>query len=629
MRWSASASAPLLLLAACGIHPVDGMRAPAGDTLADEPTATEDRTGTVAVAPDVGEATPPLQDAPSLYAGEWVVRLHDDASVDDPSLTEALDALGAADLASLAGPGAYRFHSEAAADAIDDLAQVDAVAWVEPVVRMMPLTTDDPYYAEQWHLPQLRVPEAWAYNQGAGAVVAVVDTGVLRVDELGLPDADGIEDLLPAKEYVPVAPVRIDETTTMDLPDDDVGHGTHIASTIAQRTDNGRGGAGIAPDASILPIRALGQAGGTSTDVADAIRYAADNGAHVINLSLGSPLYSEVIAEACEYAADQGVLLIAASGNDSASYVSYPAALDDVLAVGAVGPDQALADYSNTGAQLDVVAPGGVWYDYDRNGLFDGIAAETWQVWVGVEGVDDGAYVGGYFLSGTSMATATVSGVAALLIAEGATAAEARDLLTTTAVDLGSPGWDRDNGWGLVDAAAALEAFAGPAPEPEPDAPLAIDELSYGDLRVTELMANPTWCAGDSCEWIEVENTTSRRVDLTGLAIEDAGGATGSIDTSLVLEPGELAVLGRGSEADWDHPDLTPDAFYGASVSLNNGGDTLWLTNGQGDVAEPAAWSDSDAGTSWSWVDGAWVATDTLISEPLAVSGAWATPHAR
>jgi subtilisin family serine protease len=625
--------ASLVLLAACGptLMPQDV------DQRVLEPVGTNEDTSSndVSDAPVLGEADTRIQDAPSLIPGAWVLRVRDGATLDDPALAQRLQELGADGVTAMAGAGTYRFHSEAAAEAIEGLGDDDDVLWVEPVVRMMPLT-NDAYFADQWHLPQLNVPNAWAWNRGAGAVVAVVDTGVLRIDELGLANADGIENLLPAKEYVPVEPILLDANTQVEVPDDDVGHGTHIASTIAQRTDNGVGGAGIAPDATILPIRALGQYGGTSTDVADAIRYAADQGAHVVNLSLGSALYSEAIAEACQYAADQGVVLIAASGNDGHSrFVSYPAALDTTLAVGAVGPDWVVTDYSNRGPELDVVAPGGVWYDYDRNGLYDGIAAETWNAWVGVEGVEDGVYVGGYFLSGTSMATATVSGVAALLVAEGATREQVIDLLTSTAVDLGNPGWDTENGFGMVDAAAALEAFAGPAPEPEPEAPRTADELVAGDLVFTELMANPDWCASDSCEWFEVENTSATAIDLAGLQVRDAGGSTGTLDTSVVLEPGELAVLGRGSAAGWDQPDIAPDAFYGTSVTLNNGGDTVFLFNASGDVAQSVTWSSSEAGISLSLVGtdpldlASWVASDTVAATALPTTGEWATPHTR
>lgn len=620
----------LILLAACGPTLMPQATEPALEVVDTLDSVTESG---VAEAPGLGEIDSELKELPSLMPGEWVLRVGRDASIDDPALAQHLADLGAGAVRPLSSTGTYQFHTDADSAFVQRLVDEDAVAWVEPVVRMMPLS-NDPHYELQWHLPQMRVPEAWAWNRGAGATVAVVDTGVVRIDELGLEGADGIENLLPAVEFLPVESILLDATTTIDIDHDDVGHGTHIASTIAQRSDNGIGGAGIAPDATILPIRAMGQYGGSSTDIADAIRHATDNGAQVINLSLGSPVYSEVIAEACQYAADAGVVLIAASGNDGTHYVSYPAALDTTLAVGAVGPDQVVTDYSTRGPELDVVAPGGVFYDFDRNGLYDGILAETFLIYFGVEGIDDGAYIGHSFSSGTSMATATVSGVAALLVAEGATREEVMDLLTTTAVDVGSPGWDAEHGWGMVDAAAALEAFSGPAPAPEPSLRTA-EELVAGDLVFTELMADPAWCASDSCEWFEVENTSDTDVDLGGLVVRDAGGSTGTIDASVVLAPGELAVLGRGSAEGWDQPDIAPDAFYGTKVTLNNGGDTLWLSNGSGDIAESVTWDDSDAGVSLSLVGAdpldlaSWAFTDTIASEALPTTGAWATPHAR
>lgn len=608
---------PLVLLSACtDMRRFGDLDAGAGADAAD-----------LGAAPALAEGGLQLHDAPSLVPGQYVMRLADGVSLDDPELVDLMHALSAGDIAATAAGGTYRFASDVSAEDVARLSagRGEALAWMEPVIRMFPMS-NDPYMEFQWHLPQLRVPEAWAWNRGAGAVVAVVDTGVLRMDALGLADADGIENLLPAVEFVVTEPIVLSDGSTLTMPDDDVGHGTHVASTIAQRTDNGLGGASIAPDASILPIRALGQYGGSSTDVADAIRYAADNGADVVNLSLGSALYSDVIAEACQYAADRGVLLVAASGNEGNNhFVGYPAALETVLSVGAVGPDGYVADYSNRGDALDVVAPGGVPYDTDRNGMYDGVLAETWMLWQGVPDVADGAYVGGYFLNGTSMATATVSGVAALLMAQGATREEALDVLKSTALDLGDTGWDREYGHGMVDAAAALEAFAGPPPEPT--VPRTGGELVAGDLVFTELMANPTWCPNDTCEWFEVQNTSDTAVDLQGLTVRDASGAAGTIDASVVLAPGALAVLGRGAASAWDHPDFAPDAFYGTAVTLNNGGDTVFVSNSSGEVAQPLAWTRSDAGVSQSLVGSSWVATDT-VADALAVSGEFATPGA-
>ncbi|MEQ1567235.1 MAG: S8 family serine peptidase [Myxococcota bacterium] len=574
------------------------------------------------------EAELPLQDGPALLAGAYVLRVADDAALDDPAVVDALAGLGASELVATAAAGTFRFDTDAGVDSVAGLGLLPGVAWVEPVVMFYPQSAD-PAYPYAWHHPALHVAEAWAHNRGAGAVVAVIDTGVIRTADLGIPTADGIEHLLPAKEYLPVQPVPLPNGAQFVIQYDDVGHGTHVASTIAQRADNGVGSAGIAPEASILPIRALGQAGGDSASLADAIRYATDNGADVINMSWGSSLYAAVIEEACQYAADHGVVLIAAAGNDGNShFLGYPAAFDTVISVGAIGPDEVLADYSNRGPGLDVVAPGGVPYDFDRNGMVDGVLAETWMYWLGVPGTPDGAYLTDYFLIGTSMATATVSGVAALLVAEGATRDQVYEALTSTAVDLGDAGYDADYGFGLVDAAAAVDAVAAPPPPPPVR---AAAELVAGDLVITEFMANPSWCADDGCEWFEVQNASATAVDLAGLVVVDAAANLGTVDASVVVQPGGLAVIGRGTASGWSHPDVHPAAFYGTALALNNSGDTLAVRNATATVAGTVTYDATGAvsGVSRSLVGDGWVGTNTLIAAALTSSGEWATPNAR
>jgi subtilisin family serine protease len=579
-----------------------------------------------------------VQSGDQVVEDAYVLRVTGEGQLDDPELQDELEALGAGELVPTAAPGTYRFESDAGLDEVALLVELGGVAWVEPVVRFYPQSAD-PDFSFAWHHPMLKTEAAWVHGRGAGAVVAVIDTGVLRVSELGVPNVDGIASLLPAREYVPVAPVTAEDGSQWAVPHDDVGHGTHVASTIAQRADNNVGSAGVAPEATILPIRALGQQGGDSTTLADAIRYATDQGAQVINMSWGSPLYAAVIDEACQYAADRGVVLVAAAGNDGSSrYLSYPAALDTVISVGAVGPDGFVADYSNRGPELDVVAPGGVYYDWDRNGLYDGVLAETWALWVGVQGVDDGAYVLDYFQVGTSMATATVSGVAALLVAQGADRDMVYEALTSTAADLGDPGVDTEYGHGLVDAAAAAALVAGLDPE-EPHSTLTVEQLQPGDLVVTELMINPT-CNNDDCEWLEVQNQTSSPVDLSGLHLEDASGNAGALDRSVLVAPGERVVLARGSDSIWtSYPvmlDVLPDAYYGTALSLNNTSDTVFLRNTSGEISRTLAYGSAQvvSGVSLSMVGAdpadpaSWVLTNTLVSGPLLFSGEWATPHA-
>ena len=157
-----------------------------------------------------------------------------------------------------------------------------------------------------------------------------------------------------------------------DDPSDNDGHGTFVAGTIAQSTNNGRGVAGMAPGASILPVKVLSDQGfGDVRALANGIVYATDQGADVINMSLGSPSSSQTEYRAIQYAYDRDVVLVAASGNEFARSISYPAAYPEVIAVGAVRASGTRSPYSNTGSGLEIVAPGG---DLNRDDNGDGYA---------------------------------------------------------------------------------------------------------------------------------------------------------------------------------------------------------------------------------------------------------------
>lgn len=298
---------------------------------------------------------------------------------------------------------------------------------------------NDPKYRYQWHLDQLRMPEAWMKGQGAGVVVAVLDTGVTPVEDLR------------GTELVEGYNFADNNTDTSD----DHGHGTHVAGTIAQSTNNGVGVAGVAFRARIMPIKVLsGSGSGSVSGIAEGIRWATDHGAKVINMSLGGPFYSQVLARAVRYAHDHGVTVVCAAGNDGRGKVSYPAANRGALAVAATQFDETTTFYSNWGEEIAVAAPGGnTRVDQNDDGLPDGVLQNT----VTPGNITKHDYL---LFMGTSMASPHVAGVAALIVGAGVQDPEqVRKILVDTARRPKSYRGKHDPhyGAGIVDARAALE----------------------------------------------------------------------------------------------------------------------------------------------------------------------------
>jgi type VII secretion-associated serine protease mycosin len=307
-----------------------------------------------------------------------------------------------------------------------------AVATAEPnYIRRAADVPTDPYYApyEAAYMNTLRFPAAWSVSHGSAAItVAVVDTGV----DFNTPDLAGR--LLTGYDFV-----NGDATAA-----DDEGHGTEVAGIIAAVPNNGKGLAGAAFDTRILPVKVLDSDGsGTDVDIAAGIRWAADHGARIINLSLGGPGDSALIHDAVKYAAGKDVVVVAAAGNEGGPFTFYPAAYDEVLSVTATDANGTFAWFSNSGPWVDLAAPGmAILSTY-----LDHTAAES--------------YVTDY---GTSFAAPLVSGAAVLAMAThpGLHQAQIRDWLKATASDRGPDGIDDEYGFGLLDAYAAVDG----APQP-------------------------------------------------------------------------------------------------------------------------------------------------------------------
>jgi subtilisin family serine protease len=327
-------------------------------------------------------------------------------------------------------------------------------------------TPDDEYFGLQWGQQQINTPEAWATSTGAGQTIAIVDSGV----DLGHPDLAG--KIAGGATFAGCA----DQPNGCGNGDWESGpasngapdpHGTHVAGIAGAVTGNGTGVAGTAPDASLLAVKVLGEEGGSFEEIAAGVRWSADNGADVINLSLGALpgvqalVITGVIAdlqEAIAYARSKGVVVVAAAGNDFASICGTPSFDEGALCVASTDRNEARSSFSNFAIKPDletVSAPGGAAFLACEDDIVstvplaaeDGFCEES----VGTPGYD--------FYAGTSMATPHVAGVAGLLTAQGRSDTETVDVLMRTArtPGTGTRGtYTPTYGYGIVDAEAAV-----------------------------------------------------------------------------------------------------------------------------------------------------------------------------
>ncbi|MBI5185195.1 MAG: S8 family serine peptidase [Nitrospinae bacterium] len=452
-------------------------------------------------------------------------------------------------------------------DAIRQLRNDQDIEYAEPNFIRKPLKTpNDEHYKLQWHYPLINLPQAWETTTGsADVIVAVIDTGILSSH----PDLSS--KLVSGYDFISDPSIGGDGNG-IDSDPTDVGddykkssssfHGTHVAGTIGAATNNSVGVAGVSWETRIMPLRVLGIGGGTDADIAQAIRYAAglsnssgttpSKRANIINMSLGGAGSSATTKNAIQAARDQGVIIVAAAGNDNVSTLFYPASYDGVVSVSAVDMNSQKSPYSNYGNAIDVAAPGGdSSVDLNNDGYEDGVLSTLG---------DDSGKLTYRFYQGTSMASPHMAGVVALMMAvnPNLTPTDLDDLLKGThsktslriTRDIGEAGWDNIYGNGLIDASqavlAAKEIAGGGGTAPPTESILSISnstlsfenylsDLSFdisnsggGTLNITSVSSDASW--------LSVKTTSGTAPLSVGLGVDRAGLSAGNYSATVTVQ---------------------------------------------------------------------------------------------
>lgn len=433
-------------------------------------------------------------------------------------------------------------------------------------------TPSDPFYDRQWGHTRIRSGSAWDLTTGdADVTIAVIDTGIDSAHpDLAIKVVSGHSFLNQGAH---------EDSNPVDLN----GHGTHIAGIAAAVTDNSTGVAGMSWGARIMPIRVLGRNGtGWTSDIASGIVWAYQNGADVINLSLGSASDSQTVRDAIDAAHNAGALLVAAMGNEASDNLFYPAAHPDTLAVSATDFYDDLAYYSNYGSNCDVAAPGGELVIGDFTlGIYSTLPTNEAFYLHEAYG-----YASTYdYLQGTSQATPFVAGLAALIwsIDGTLTADQVQQVIEETTVDLSPQGKDPFFGHGRIDARAALDLVnlpdtpvLSPISNPEDDGTYLIDWNDV-DRAVSYVLEeddhpdfdSPTIIANTPASSFNVQNQVPGSWSYRVRAINESGsGPWSNVVSTGVVPPAPML---NGIQT------LEPDA-YQLSWSSAFGAQTYRLT---------------------------------------------------
>lgn len=337
-----------------------------------------------------------------------------------------------------------------------------------PTIPTAPFSTatTDSYYTKQWGLSAINVEAAWNSTRGKGVTIAVIDTGL----DFTHPDIQGNiwsnPDEIAGNGKDDDGNGYIDDIRGWDFYNndnnatDDNGHGTHVAGISSAVRNNYQGIAGVAPESKVMALKALDSGGGGTlgtifSALSKAIRYAANEGAKVINMSLGIPsnlFYNQTVyntfKDAVAYAKNKGAIIVASAGNSGSLVNSYPALFSDVISVGAMSSSTSRASYSSYGSQLDVAAPGSSILSLKAAGTN---LASSYDA--------AGKYM---YLSGTSMAAPMVSGTIALLLSANPKLSfnDIYKILQNSSTDKGSAGYDIYYGFGMINPYKALSLAA-------------------------------------------------------------------------------------------------------------------------------------------------------------------------
>ncbi len=536
--------------------------------------------GLVSAAQETRPAnTPTTQAAGEFKPGVLLVKFSSEMSA---SLAQSvMDQYGATYIRTLYGSAVQVWQvaegqelalaAQLTADPLIEYAEPDHIYHTLEMPQDTAVTPNDPSYGNQWAHPKINSPAAWDVFTGSTSVtIAIIDTGV---DE-SHPD-------LSAKLVTGYDAIDSDNN-----PHDGNGHGTHVAGIAAAITNNSVGVAGMDWNARIMAIRVLGDTGsGYSSDITEGINWAYQNGAKVLNLSLGGPSYDQTMQDAINAAHTAGSLVVAAMGNcrtggtsacPVANPTNYPAAYSNVLAVAATNPNDAYTYYSQYGSHCDIAAPGGEMYAAQDP---DGIYSTLPTYWVDLNNY---GYLQNYdYLQGTSQATPHVAGLAALIFGLDPTLTpdEVQYIIETTAYDPTANDWTQDYGWGRINALAAVEAVS-----PAPSAP-TLNAISNGDLN------------GDyTVSWTSV-------TDATSYTLQEANNASFSGATTAYSGSGTSHNVTGKAAGTW---------YYRVRAS-NANGDSDWSNTQSAGVAPSAPTLDpiSNAGNSdeytlsWSSPSGA------------------------